>query len=170
MSLNTLKDLLSHQLRDLYNADKQYLDILPAMCSSASDEDLVKQLHQISRDVRDGASKLVEACGLLGIPAAGVTCEAMRGLVREANENVVEQGDPFVVDAALIANAQRIAHYQIAGFGTARQFARVLDCGAVADILDTRAEMAGNHDKALTKVATGGWFSRGVNQFAEAGR
>ncbi len=170
MSLNTLNDLLCHQLRDLHNADSQYLDILPSMCASATDEDLVKQLQQISSDMREGASHLVKACGLLGIPAAGVTCEAMRGLVREVRENVTDRGDPLVVDAALIANAQRIAHYQIAGFGTARQFAKILDHGEVADLLDERAEIAGRHDAALTKVATGGWFSRGVNQHAKARR
>jgi ferritin-like metal-binding protein YciE len=72
-----------------------------------------------------------------------------------------------VIDAALIANAQRIAHYQIAGYGTARQFAKVLGEDRVADIFGDLVRHAGNVDQRLTKVANGGWFARGVNQRAE---
>jgi ferritin-like metal-binding protein YciE len=166
-SLNTLKDLLIEQTRDLYNAETQYRAMLPAMLSSATDEELRKEITDITELVDANLSWLEHACTHLNVEPAGVTCEAMRGLIREARDTVGKYGDPYVIDAALIANAQRIAHYQIAGYGTARQFAKVLGEDRVADIFGDLVRHAGNVDQRLTKVATGGWFARGVNKRAE---
>ena len=166
-SLNTLKDLLIEQTRDLYNAETQYRSILPSMLSSATDEELRKELVDISELVDANLSWLEHACTHMNVEPTGVTCEAMRGLIRETKGTVTKYGDPYVIDAALIANAQRIAHYQIAGYGTARQFAKVLGEDRVADIFGDLARHAGNVDQRLTKVATGGWFAQGVNKRAE---
>jgi ferritin-like metal-binding protein YciE len=166
-SLNTLKDLLVEQTRDLYNAESQYRSILPSMLASATDEELRKELTEIVDLVEANISWLEHACTHLNVDPSGVTCEAMRGLIRETRDTVSKYGDPYVIDAALIANAQRIAHYQIAGYGTARQFAKVLGEDRVADIFGDLVRHAGNVDQRLTKVATGGWFARGVNKRAE---
>ncbi len=166
-SLNTLKDLLIEQTRDLYNAETQYRAMLPAMLSSATDEELRKELTDIAEQVDANISWLEHACTHMNVDPAGVTCEAMRGLIREARDTVGKYGDPYVIDAALIANAQRIAHYQIAGYGTARQFAKVLGEDRVADIFGDLVRHAGNVDQRLTKAANGGWFARGINKRAE---
>jgi ferritin-like metal-binding protein YciE len=167
MSLHTLKDLLIEQIRDLYNAESQYRAILPSMLSSATDEELRKELQEICDQVDANISWIEQACIHLNVEPGGVTCEAMRGLIRETRDTLSQYGDPHVIDAALIANAQRIAHYQIAGYGTARHFAKVVGEDRVADIIADLARHAGNVDQRLTKVATGGWFARGVNKRAE---
>lgn len=165
--LNTLKDLLIEQTRDLHNAETQYRAILPSLLSSATDEELRKEITDITELVDANISWLEHACTHLNVEPTGVTSEAMRGLIRAARETVSKYGDPYVIDAALIANAQRIAHYQISGYGTARQFAKVLGEDRVADIYGDLVRHAANVDQRLTKVATGGWFARGVNQRAE---
>ena len=167
MPLHTLKDLLIELTRDLYNAESQYRAILPSLVTSATDEELLKELQQISEQVEANISWLEHAATFLDVTPGGVTCEAMRGLIRETRDTLVKYGDPHVIDAALIANAQRIAHYEIAGYGTARQFAKVLGEDRVAEIFADLARAAGNVDQRLSKVATGGWFARGVNQRAE---
>ncbi len=166
-SLNSLKDLLIEQTRDLHNAETQYRGILPTMLESATDEELRKELSDMVELTDANISWLEHACTHLNVEPTGVTCEAMRGLIREARETVAKYGDPYVIDAALIANAQRVAHYQIAGYGTARQFAKVIGEDRVADIFGDLVRHAGNVDQRLSKVATGGWFARGVNQRAE---
>ena len=166
MPLLTLRELLSNQLRDLYNAESQYRQILPGMLNSAADEDLRVELTNVLEQNELNLGGLRLACRQLDVDPNGLTCEAMRGLVHETRDTLAEYGDPQVIDAALIANAQRIAHYQIAGYGTARQFARVIGADGVADTLDDLATRAGQVDHQLTKVADGGWFTRGVNQHA----
>ena len=167
MPLHTLKDLLIELTRDLYNAESQYRAILPSLVTSATDEELHKELEQISEQVGANISWLEHAATHLDITPGGVTCEAMRGLIRDTRDTLVKYGDPHVIDAALIANAQRIAHYEIAGYGTARQFAKVLGEDRLADIFADLARAASNVDQRLSKVANGGWFARGVNQRAE---
>lgn len=167
MSLGTLQDLLIEQVRDLYNAEIQYRALLPGMTTQATDDELRETLASIVEQVEVNLGLIAEACQLLQIEPGGVTCEAMRGLVRGTRETLSQYGDPHVIDAALIANAQRIAHYEIAGYGTARQFAQVLDQKRVAEIFADLAERAGGIDRRLTKVANGGWFNRGVNRQAE---
>jgi ferritin-like metal-binding protein YciE len=166
-SLNTLRDLLVEHTRDLYNAETQYRAIIPALLESATDQELRKEITDITELVDANISWLEHACTHLNVEPSGATCEAMRGLIREVRETITKYGDPYVIDAALIANAQRIAHYQIAGYGTLRQFAKVLGEDRVADIFGDLVRHAGNVDQRLSKVANGGWFARGVNQRAE---
>ncbi len=166
MSLDSLNSLLIEQLRDLYNAETQYRVILPEMLTHGHDESLRQQLNFIVSENQQNIDALQRLCTELGVEPTGVICEAMRGLVREARHTLDEPGMPIVIDAAIIANAQRIAHYQIAGYGTARQFSRVLGHDAMADTLENLAEVAGARDHQLSKVADGGWFTDGINQAA----
>lgn len=164
--MNSLDDLLKDQLRDLFDAEIQFSAMLPDMIDKATSTDLRQGLSDISENTLENIAELQEVCQLLETPPTGVTCEAMRGLIRETTQTTGGQGDTATIDACLIANAQRIAHYEIAGFGTAKAFARCLGKSDVAALLSKLASRAGDHDKMLSYIATGGWFSSGVNQEA----
>jgi ferritin-like metal-binding protein YciE len=166
-SLNTLRDLLVEHVRDLHSAETQYRAILPALLDSATDEELRKEIAAITELVDANISWIEHACTHLNVEPVGTVCEAMRGLIREVRETIARYGDAYVIDAALIANAQRIAHHQIACYGTVRQFAKILGEERVSDVFGDLLRHAGNVDQRLTKVANGGWFARGVNQRAE---
>ena len=102
----------------------------------------------------------------MGMSAKSKTCEAMKGLVAEGQEFIDASGDPDVKDAALIAAAQRVEHYEIAAYGTARTLADQLDFDDARDLLDDTLDEEANADKLLTKIATGGFMSSGVNEAA----
>lgn len=164
--LFNLKDLLCEQLRDLHDAEKQYGSQLPEMVAKATSSHLKDKLSEISDRVLRTAEEVAHACQILEVPAQGVTCEAMKGLIREAKDTASDWGDSATLDASLISNAQRIAHYEIAGFGTARAFARCLKLGEVAEILQHLLEQAFQDDKDLSYIANGGWFTPGINHEA----
>lgn len=165
--MNSLTELLKEQVRDLYDAEIQYRAKLPDMIDRATHRGLQKALLNISDDVSETIERLQTVCSELDTPPIGVTCEAMRGLIRETSETTAKNGDSATIDANLIANAQRIVHYyEIAGFGTAKAFAACLGHRRMASILADLTKQAGEHDKVLTHIATGGWFGTGVNQEA----
>ena len=164
--LFTLKDLLQEQLRDLYDAEMQYSFQLPSLIHASTSPELRAQLEEMAIQTRDNASQLKRACELMNVPADGVTCEAMNGLIREAKDTAAVWGDTATIDASIIANAQRIVHYEIAGFGTAREFANCLGKKDVAKILGELLSASVESDKSFTRIATGGWFSRGINHEA----
>lgn len=153
MTLNNLRNVLVMQLRDLASAEDQLIENLPKMAEGASSPALKRifeaHLHETTRQ-RD---RLDQAFLLLGEEPLTVRCEAMQGLIAEGNEILSLEGDPDVKDAALIAAAQRIEHYEIAGYGCARTFATRLNEHKVAMLLvETLAEekMA---DEKLTSIA-----------------
>jgi len=161
-----LKDLLKEQMRDLFDAESQYLRMLPSLIRVATAGSLKDFMQASVAQTQDCASSLARICDLLEVPATGVTCYAMDGLVREAKDTATDWGDTATIDASIIANAQRIAHYEIAGFGTARAFALCLGEKEAAQMLDQMLTRASENDKALTRMATGGWFSQGINHEA----
>lgn len=166
MQLQTLHDLFVEQLRDLYSAETQLLQALPEMAGAASDDELGKAFAHHLEETRDHVSRLEEIFGQLGTSAAGETCQGMQGLLREGREFLTIQGDPALRDAALIAAAQRVEHYEIAAYGTARTLADQLDLAEAKDLLDQILDEEANADKLLTKIATGGMFKTGINQRA----
>jgi ferritin-like metal-binding protein YciE len=109
---------------------------------------------------------LEEIFGQLGISGSGESCDAMRGLVHEGEKTIATEGDPTVKDAALIAAAQRVEHYEIAAYGTARTLADELDLDDAQDLLDQTLDEEANADKLLTKIATGGMLKTGINEQA----
>ena len=161
-----LRHLLEEQARDLYNAETKYAEFLTGMKLSSNDEDLGKKFAHVREGIASNLEKLKTICDSLGVPPTGVKCEAMAGLLREAEDTEREYVNGSVKDAALIANAQRIAHYEIAGFGTARAFAKKLDLDDIADQFEDMAEQSGAIDEKFTKIATGSWLSPGVNDDA----
>jgi ferritin-like metal-binding protein YciE len=166
MGLNSLDDVLQDQVRDLLSAEKQLVAALPKVAAAAHSEDLKQAINEHLEETRGHVRRLEEVTDLLGIDNAATACKAMQGLVAEGEEILAEEGDPVAKDAAIIAAAQRIEHYEIAAYGTARTLAGELDQKEAAKLFDETLDEESAADKLLTKIATGGMFKSGVNQAA----
>ncbi len=166
MQLQSLQDVFTHELQDLYDAENQLLQALPKMAQAASNQELRAAFEHHLDETRDHVQRLEDIFGQLGISGSGETCEAMRGLIKEGEKTIAIDGDPTAKDAALIASAQRVEHYEIAAYGTARTLADELDYNDAQDLLDQTLDEEANADKLLTKIATGGMLKTGVNEQA----
>ena len=166
MQLQSLQDVFTHELQDLYDAEKQLIQALPKLAQAASNQELRNAFEHHLEETRDHVQRLEEIFGQLGISGSGETCEAMRGLIKEGEKTIAIDGDPTAKDAALIASAQRVEHYEIAAYGTARTLADELDHDDAQDLLDQTLDEEANADKLLTKIATGGMLKTGVNEKA----
>ena len=133
MKVETLRDVLSDSLRDLYNAETQLVKALPKMAKAASSGQLQTAFTKHLEETKGHVERLDKACEKLGIKAKGKTCQAMKGLIEEGSEVIELKGNPNARDAALINAAQKVEHYEIAGYGTARTFAEVLGEKEVAE-------------------------------------
>jgi len=153
MTLDNLENVLVLQLRDLYSAEQQLIDALPKMAEEANSSDLKSAFTTHLAETRQHKARLEQACRLLRQDPGGETCEAMQGLIAEGEEVISMDGDPDVKDAALIAAAQRVEHYEMAGYGCARTFARRLGHQSVASLLQETLEEEANADKILTHIA-----------------
>ena len=166
MQLNTLYDLLLSELSDLYDAERRITQALPKMEEAATNSELKTAFHSHLRETQGHVRRLNEAFTKLGASYNGEICEATQGLIREGEEIIEAEADPAVRDAALIGAAQRVEHYEIAGYGTARTLAQQLELNEVADLLQETLNEEANADKKLTHIATGGLFSSGINDEA----
>jgi ferritin-like metal-binding protein YciE len=167
VELQSLDDLFVEQLQDLYSAEKQLVDALPKMAKAASHDELKQAFEHHLEETRGHVSRLEEIFGELGKQPGGETCKAMKGLIAEGEEVVKADGDSAVKDAALIAAAQRVEHYEIAGYGTVRTLADELDHDSAKDLLDQTLDEESNADKLLTMIATGAKIKSGKNQMAK---
>jgi len=170
MQLNSLNDVFEEQLGDLYDAEKQLVAALPKVASAAHSDELRKALETHLEETRGHVERLEQIFGDLGMPMPSEHCEAMAGLIKEGEQIVQATGDPMAKDAALIAAAQRVEHYEISGYGTARTLARELGHDDAASVLDKTLDEESHADGLLTKVATGGMFRSGVNEKATSTR
>jgi ferritin-like metal-binding protein YciE len=153
MELESLQDLFVAQLKDLYNAENQIIKALPRMIKKASAQEL-KDAFQEHLDVtKQQVERLEEVFETLGEKATGKTCKAMKGIIEEAKESMSEDAEPEVLDAALIADAQRVEHYEIAGYGTVRSYAKLLGNEQAARLLQQTLDEEGEADKKLTNLA-----------------
>ena len=125
-ALNSLNSLFLYELRDLYSAETQLVDALPSMARAASHEDLKAAFNEHLEETRGQVDRLRQIFDQLGESPEGECCEAMEGLVQEGEEIVNQDGNAHIKDAALIAAAQRVEHYEVAGYGTARTYASEL--------------------------------------------
>jgi ferritin-like metal-binding protein YciE len=166
MKLNSLRDVLQEQVEDLASAERQLVQALPKMAQAASSEELREAFQHHLEETRGHLQRAEEALGELGVGSSSVHCEGMEGLIAEGEEIVQASGDPLAKDAALIAAAQRVEHYEIAGYGTARTLADELDLRGIRDLMDQTLDEESQADKLLTKIATGGMFKAGLNQQA----
>jgi ferritin-like metal-binding protein YciE len=166
MGFNSLKDVLQEQLEDLHSAETQLVEALPKMAQAANHEPLREAFQHHLEETREHVKRVEDALGELGVGQPTEMCKGMQGLIAEGEEMIEMGGDPTAMDAALIAAAQRVEHYEIAAYGTARQLAD--DCGldGIKDLMDQTLDEESQADKLLTKIATGGMFKSGVNQQA----
>jgi ferritin-like metal-binding protein YciE len=166
VSLNSLRDVLEEQVEDLYSAEQQLVEALPKVASAVHTDELRHAIEEHLLETRGHVTRLEEVLAQLGVTSSSAHCKGMEGLIAEGNEIVGMPGDPLAKDAALIAGAQRIEHYEIAGYGTARTLADELGLDEARDLLDQTLDEEANADKLLTKIATGGMFRAGINQAA----
>jgi ferritin-like metal-binding protein YciE len=165
MSMDTMQDLYVHELKDIHNAEKQILQALPKMARAARHEELRQAFEEHERVTEEQVRRLETIFDDLGQKPGGKKCRGMEGLIEEGEEVLSEDADPDVRDAALIAAAQRVEHYEIAAYGTARTYARQLGFNNHVELLQRTLDEEGETDKRLTKLAE----SR-VNRDAEVGR
>jgi ferritin-like metal-binding protein YciE len=151
--LTHLSDLLVSELQDLYSAENQLVNALPKMAAAASHVELQAGFTEHLEQTREHVARLERAIELLGASPQGRTCQAMQGLIAEGEELLAEDANPAVRDAALIAAAQRVEHYEIAGYGTARTFAELLSQDEVAEILQETLDEEGETDRRLSELA-----------------
>ena len=153
MSMDSLKDLYIDELKDLYNAENQLLKALPKMAKKASAPELKRAFQDHLVQTEGHVNRLEKIFKGLGEKPTGKTCKAMKGLVEEGKEIIEEDGDDSVLDAALIGAAQRVEHYEIAGYGVVRTFASLLGENAAVDLLQRTLNEEGETDKKLTALA-----------------
>ena len=166
MQLNSLNDVFVEQLADLYDAEQQLVKALPKMASAASSTELREAFEHHLEQTQNHVQRLDEVFANTGIQAPAETCKAMQGLIKEGEDVISASGDPAAKDAALIAAAQRVEHYEIAAYGTATTIAGDLGFHEAKDLLDETLDEEGDADKLLTKIATGGIFASGRNEEA----
>lgn len=154
MKLETLHDLFIHELKDLYNAESQLVKALPKMVKAATNEELKTGFSKHLEQTRIHVQRLEKIAAVYDIKPAGHRCKAMEGLIAEGAELISEDAEPAVRDAGLIGAAQRVEHYEIAGYGTARALARCLEYDDAVDLLTETLEEEKETDEKLTELAT----------------
>jgi ferritin-like metal-binding protein YciE len=164
MKMKTLEDLLHHELKDLYSAEKQILKALPKMIKAATSGDLQQALENHLEETERQVNRLEWIFQKLELPARATKCKAMEGLVEEGKETLEEDMEDHVRDAAIIAAAQRVEHYEMAGYGCARTFAQHLGHNEIADMLQQTLDEEKAADEKLTHIAM-----QHVNEEAMAG-
>jgi ferritin-like metal-binding protein YciE len=153
LTLESLQDLLVAQLRDMYSAEIQLVEALPRMEAAAQSTQLKRAFSDHAAETRKQVERLVDVFDLLTEEVGSEACEAMRGLISECKEAIAATGDPAVKDAALIACAQRVEHYEMAGYGCARTFAQQLGHAEVAQRLQQSLHEETLADVKLTQIA-----------------
>ncbi len=153
--MKDLKELFEHQLKDLYSAENQLIKALPKMAKKANDEKLKKAFEDHLDETKQHKERLAEICKELGIKPTGETCKAMKGLIEEAEDFLKEDASDEVRDAGLIADAQRVEHYEISGYGTVVRYAKELGHKDIAAKLQKTLDEEYDADNKLDKLAEG---------------
>ena len=152
MALHDLGELYLDQIRDLYSAETQIVDALPKLIEAASHEQLRAGFQHHLDQTREHVRRLEQIAQRLNEDADGKTCHGMKGLLKEGKETMKEREDSDVLDAALIADAQRVEHYEIAAYGTAIAHARLLELDGVVNLLEETLEEEKEADRKLTAL------------------
>ena len=154
MNQQTLNQLMIEQIADLYDAEKQLTKALPKMAKAAASEDLSQALQNHLEETTQHVSRLEQIFNVLGVPAKGKTCKAMKGLIEEGKEVMEEHPKGELRDLAMIAGGQRIEHYEISAYGTARTLAEHLDLQEAVELLDQTLAEESAADSKLSEVAS----------------
>ncbi len=152
-TFNSFEDLFMDQLQDLYDAEQRLTKALPKMAEAAHSPQLKSAFEMHLRQTENHVRRLERAFQMCNATPKAKTCQAMKGLIAEGEEIISANGDPEVKDAGLIAAAQRVEHYEIAGYGTARTFAQQLGHQDCARLLQETLDEEGETDKKLTQIA-----------------
>jgi ferritin-like metal-binding protein YciE len=151
--MNTLDELLVDELRDLLDAEKQLVKALPKMAKAASSQELKSAFQEHLEQTKGQVARLEQVFELIGQKARGKPCKAMQGLVAEGQETMQEEGADEILDLALIGAAQRVEHYEMAAYGTARAIAKALGNQEAVQLLQATLQEEELADKKLTQVA-----------------
>lgn len=151
--ISTAKDLLVEELKDLYSAESQLLKALPKMAKAAESEELKDAFTTHLKQTEGQVKRLEKVMKQLDESPKGKKCKAMEGLIEEAKEVLEEDYEPALRDLALIVAAQKVEHYEIAGYGSARTLAELLEEDDVAELLQETLDEEGETDKLLTQIA-----------------
>ena len=152
--MDSLRELLIEELSDLQSAEKQLVVALPKMAKAASSENLRTAFEDHLEETKGHVTRLDQIFEELGEKPKRKKCKAMEGLIEEGKEVIEEEGLPEVKDAALIGAAQRVEHYEMAGYGTSRALAETLSLSNVADLLQQTLDEEGATNKKLNDLAT----------------
>ncbi|HJR80356.1 MAG TPA: ferritin-like domain-containing protein [Anaerolineales bacterium] len=153
MKITTLDEVLADELKDIYSAETQLIKALPKMAKAAESNDLRKAFEKHLEQTRIHAQRIEEICSNLSIKPRGKKCVGMEGLLEEGKEVLQSDADPEPLQAALIGAAQRVEHYEIAAYGTARAHAKQLGYVKAVDLLSQTLEEEKQTDELLTKLA-----------------
>lgn len=153
MKLETLRDLYTEQLKDLYSAETQLVDALPKMAKAASNPQLQRAFQEHLVQTKQHVQRLEQIFAQIGDKPKGQTCKGMEGLLKEGEEMIKMKGNSAAIDAGLIAAAQRVEHYEIAGYGCVRTYAAQIGDRQGAMLLQQTLDEEGTTDKRLTQLA-----------------
>lgn len=153
MKLETLQSLFLEELGDLHSAETQLIKALPKMAKAACHPDLKRAFEDHLKETETQLRRIDTILGKMGEKNPGITCKGMKGLIEEGDERAKEKGDESVIDAAMIGAAQRVEHYEIAGYGCARTYAEMLGEQEAADLLQKSLDEEKQADAKLNKLA-----------------
>ena len=180
-NMNQLRDLLKHEIKDLYSAEEQIIEALPKMIGKANNKQLKKALQQhlqVTEKQKDRLEQVLEqfgeegeeeSRGILGIFKSGEKCAAMEGIITEGEKLMKEDMSPEVSDAAIIAAAQKVEHYEISSYGTARAYAQELNLKKVEGLLKQTLDEEYEADDLLTELAESRINEKAISQNGESG-
>lgn len=164
-----LKDLLIEELHDILSSEEQIVEALPAMVEASESTDLKKAFTSHLKETKGQIKRLEKIFKLLKVQKKEKFCKGTKGLIQECKEVLKDfKTKSPLRDLALISKAQRIEHYEISAYGTARTFAKEIKLDAVADLLQETLDEEFNADKKLTTISEGGLFKSGINHPANA--
>jgi ferritin-like metal-binding protein YciE len=154
MKMHSLEELFIGELKDLYDAEHQIMDALPKMAKAAQSQDLKNGFEQHLQQTREQARRLEQILTKMNQKPGGKKCVGMQGLLKEGEEMMKEaKKDPDVIDAGMIAAAQKVEHYEISGYGTARTHAHLLGMHDAANLLEMTLQEESQTDQKLTRLA-----------------
>ena len=153
MSLANLDDLFLHEVKDLYDADKQILKALPKIIKAVDSEELSEALEEHREVTEKQVERLEQVFELLEKPARGKKCAGMEGLLKEGSSLIEEKAEPAVLDAGIIGAAQKVEHYEIAAYGTLVEYAKLLGMDEAVELLHTTLEEEKEADEKLSQIA-----------------
>jgi ferritin-like metal-binding protein YciE len=162
MSLATLHDLMVHELKDLYSAEKQLVQALPKMARAASSDELRRAVENHLAQTEEHVTRIEQILDSFGESPRGQKCEGMEGLIAEGKTLLNEDADPDVMDAGIIVAAQKVEHYEIATYGAVCEYARMMGHTDALQLLEQTLEEEKNADQLLNQLAEGG-----INALAE---